>query len=297
MELNRFPSIFVLSAFLFLGFIYYVTVFIFIEDWLGLQSSAGTLNALVVTFLASLCAFSFCVYQETKKTGVHRMQCDKCSTHRPPRAHHCRVCRRCVLKMDHHCIWINNCVGHRNYKSFLVLIFYATVASTYSATMIISCVLQNDWDSSRSLPLKIFYVGCGVMIVGLSLTFGTFLCWHIYLTAHNMTTIEYYEGKRAAWLARKSGLSYHHPFDVGVYKNITLVLGPNMLKWLWPTSSSHIKDGLNFPKDLLIDQGSSLISIEAFISSRGKPWGEHGAPRRLKDQPLWEVRHEQTSTR
>lgn len=270
MELNRFPSIFVLSAFLFLGFIYYVTVFIFIEDWLGLQSSAGSLNALIFTFLASLCAFSFCACaftdpggvpssyvpdveehqisdQETKKTGVHRMQCDKCSTHRPPRAHHCRVCRRCVLKMDHHCIWINNCVGHRNYKSFLVLIFYATLASTYSATMMISYVLHNDWDSSRSLPLKIFYVGCGLMIVGLSLTFGTFLCWHIYLTAHNMTTIEYYEGKRAAWLSRKSGLSYHHPFDVGVYKNITLILGPNMLKWLWPTSSSHIKDGLNFP--------------------------------------------------
>lgn len=25
--------------------------------------------------------------------------CDKCSSYKPPRAHHCRVCRRCVLKM------------------------------------------------------------------------------------------------------------------------------------------------------------------------------------------------------
>ena len=36
--------------------------------------------------------------------------CQKCDRHKPPRAHHCRVCKHCVLRMDHHCPWINNCV-------------------------------------------------------------------------------------------------------------------------------------------------------------------------------------------
>ncbi len=31
--------------------------------------------------------------------------CSKCGRHKPPRAHHCRLCRRCVLRMDHHCPW------------------------------------------------------------------------------------------------------------------------------------------------------------------------------------------------
>ncbi|KAI9118746.1 hypothetical protein K1719_010191 [Acacia pycnantha] len=62
-----------------------------------------------------------------------------------------------------------------------------------------------------------------------------------------MTTIEYYEGKRAKWLARKSGQSYRHPFNMGAYKNITLILGPNMLKRLWSTAVSHRKDGVSFP--------------------------------------------------
>jgi palmitoyltransferase len=44
-----------------MGFVYYITVFIFIEDWVGLQSSAGTLNAMIFTFMASLCLFSFLV--------------------------------------------------------------------------------------------------------------------------------------------------------------------------------------------------------------------------------------------
>lgn len=29
--------------------------------------------------------------------------CTKCQLVKPPRAHHCSVCKRCVLKMDHHC--------------------------------------------------------------------------------------------------------------------------------------------------------------------------------------------------
>lgn len=31
--------------------------------------------------------------------------CSRCEAYRPPRAHHCRVCHRCVRRMDHHCPW------------------------------------------------------------------------------------------------------------------------------------------------------------------------------------------------
>uniref|UniRef100_A0A8D0GLA7 Palmitoyltransferase n=1 Tax=Sphenodon punctatus TaxID=8508 RepID=A0A8D0GLA7_SPHPU len=37
--------------------------------------------------------------------------CNRCEAYRPPRAHHCRICHRCVRRMDHHCPWINNCVA------------------------------------------------------------------------------------------------------------------------------------------------------------------------------------------
>lgn len=37
--------------------------------------------------------------------------CHICKLRKPDRTHHCSQCGRCVLKMDHHCIWVNNCVG------------------------------------------------------------------------------------------------------------------------------------------------------------------------------------------
>lgn len=40
--------------------------------------------------------------------------CLKCQIVRPPRCHHCSQCQRCVLQFDHHCIWVNNCIGYNN---------------------------------------------------------------------------------------------------------------------------------------------------------------------------------------
>ena len=33
---------------------------------------------------------------------------------------HCLLCCKCVHHFDHHCRWLNNCIGDANYKSFLV---------------------------------------------------------------------------------------------------------------------------------------------------------------------------------
>ncbi|EAA12271.2 AGAP008493-PA, partial [Anopheles gambiae str. PEST] len=63
--------------------------------------------------------------------------CTRCETYRPPRAHHCRICKRCIRRMDHHCPWINNCVGERNQKYFLQFLMYVCALAVYSIVLIV----------------------------------------------------------------------------------------------------------------------------------------------------------------
>jgi hypothetical protein len=62
--------------------------------------------------------------------------CTRCEMYRPPRAHHCRICKRCIKRMDHHCPWINNCVGERNQKYFLQFLFYVGILALYSTLLV-----------------------------------------------------------------------------------------------------------------------------------------------------------------
>ena len=50
--------------------------------------------------------------------------CLMCNRPRPPRCHHCTICRQCVLKRDHHCYFIRACVGVNNQRYFLFYLFW-----------------------------------------------------------------------------------------------------------------------------------------------------------------------------
>jgi len=37
-------------------------------------------------------------------------------------SYHCKICERCVEKFDHHCAFVNNCIGEQNYSIFFILL-------------------------------------------------------------------------------------------------------------------------------------------------------------------------------
>ena len=59
-------------------------------------------------------------------------KCKSCEVEKPARSKHCKVCDHCVEKFDHHCIWINQCAGRKNYKWFLLFLFLHLLVCAYA---------------------------------------------------------------------------------------------------------------------------------------------------------------------
>ncbi|ESO95082.1 hypothetical protein LOTGIDRAFT_215238 [Lottia gigantea] len=157
------------------------------------------------------------------KEGQVVYKCPKCISIKPDRAHHCSVCQRCIRKMDHHCPWVNNCVGETNQKYFVLFTFYICFISIYalflSINHFITC-LAKDWKecSGASPPATTVFL---IFLIFEGLLFGIFtaiMCATQLLSIiSDETAIEQLKKEQATWQKKSSWLSiksvFGHPFS------------------------------------------------------------------------------------
>merc|ERR1711865_925098 len=91
-------------------------------------------RARVETLLAQGCG----EYLQLLEKGDFKRVCVVCRARREMRSHHCKECGRCVQRLDHHCPWIDNCVGLGNQRSFYCFIvsLFCTIVGFYYAVWV-----------------------------------------------------------------------------------------------------------------------------------------------------------------
>ncbi|KAK0555749.1 Palmitoyltransferase [Tilletia horrida] len=192
-----------------------------------------------------------------KREPVHPLAiprfCRTCQAYKPPRSHHCKHCKTCTLKMDHHCPWVANCIGHANAPHFLRFLYAVEYSIIYHFALISARI--GDWWSppgaywvapgnAEMVLILLNYLG-GIIVM---LLVGVFCVYHTWLLCNGTTTIESSERDRVKTMVRRGRIrEVKYPFDLGTYANVCAVLGSSPLYWIMPGLRTQQGNGLTYP--------------------------------------------------
>ncbi|XP_060934991.1 palmitoyltransferase ZDHHC12-B [Limanda limanda] len=149
--------------------------------------------------------------------SLRQRRCGHCLLQQPMRSKHCQTCQHCVRRYDHHCPWIENCVGERNHRWFVLYLLVQLLVLLWGLhlawTGIGSAPSWRLWLRTNGVLLAVV-----VLLALLSLVVLLLLGSHLYLVSLNTTTWEFMSRHRISYL--KHCGADENPFDRGSVQNL-----------------------------------------------------------------------------
>ncbi|ORY24666.1 DHHC palmitoyltransferase-domain-containing protein [Naematelia encephala] len=194
-------------------------------------------------------------YADIRAQGKRVRRCRKCDGPKPERTHHCSVCKRCVLMMDHHCPWINACVGLHNQRHFVLFMAWLSIAC-WTVGMLGFKRFWESFDYHSPWPCytpRIVFTLVYVLALAIGIAVPVLMSWHLYMVSNGETSIESHDNDYLGRKAKAEGLIYLNPYDLGRRRNLETFfnIGPNgypMTTLLFPLLIPPASNGWSFPR-------------------------------------------------
>ncbi|XP_076074885.1 palmitoyltransferase ZDHHC6-like [Mytilus galloprovincialis] len=171
---------------------------------------------------------------EDEEDKQYLQYCNLCEGYKSPRSHHCRKCDRCVIKMDHHCPWINTCCGHFNHGNFTWFLFFAPIGCVHALFILIPSTYRAiNWQYYFYYTREpVVYLGLfgfiGTMFaiglaVGVTLAVGMLYVIQMRSIIKNETGIESWIIEKALDRDRDDDEEFMYPYNLGWKANLAEV--------------------------------------------------------------------------
>ncbi|CAH1786469.1 unnamed protein product [Owenia fusiformis] len=198
--------------------------------------------------------------------------CSTCLIRRPLRSKHCSICNKCIARFDHHCPWVDNCIGERNHKYFLGYLFFLFIALMYcmygcASYWHFTCLAHSVDESYMVILGKI--MSCSPWVFWIAFNTGLHLFWIGALLGFQLyqimwvgaTTNEKMNMPRYKHFHTSKQGVYNSPFHRGVIQNLIDILGwrclglcrPDKTDWYRTYADSNTNAITTKPKSLARD--------------------------------------------
>ncbi|XP_039746790.1 palmitoyltransferase ZDHHC1 [Pararge aegeria] len=149
---------------------------------------------------------------------IENGRCHLCNINTSTRkTKHCGICNKCVDHFDHHCKWLNNCVGQRNYSAFILCALSALLIALLTSVLCVTDITLFFTNPRQLSSMAQHFVNCTqetnvsdtnkycvssisfltflliLCISGLAISFALLhlLCFHVYISILGVSTYDY----------------------------------------------------------------------------------------------------------
>lgn len=117
------------------------------------------------------------------------MFCNGCRSYVRGTSRHCKICARCVDYFDHHCVWINNCIGGPNYSIFMVMVLSAFIYNVLFIVAVAEVGKKVSW--AEEAPLMAVSSILLLPSAAIAILLVILAIFHFYLIANNTNTFDF----------------------------------------------------------------------------------------------------------